>query len=378
MRKIRILGIYSHFKLKDDKNGNEVCHIGPVDFYRIQQPLTYLSKNKFEVDLDYEIAGKNGRFKTMEEYAKYYDILYLSYIDTVKYYIEMKVLGIKHGMKIIMDLDDNIWSVDPTHPFYKNDFEPESENTFNRMAILLDSDGLTTTNSYLRYEMSKKLKRPVDDIKIFPNYIDLNEFDTSKVKRIKDDKFVIGYLGGSSHLPDMTKPEFIKALRIIMDKYPQVRFRTCFYMPQLKANFGYKYEYEIIGSGERYRHEGWPKMMSQFDVTVAPLVDTNYSKSKSYVKYLEYSLGKLPSICEDIGPYRQVISGTERGFLAHSTEDWVNHLSYLIENPEKRLEIGENAYNYVKENHTIQKGIKLYEDYFTKIFNSSVDSSDRK
>ena len=153
-----------------------------------------------------------------------------------------------------------------------------------------------------------------------------------------------------------------------MDKYPQVRFKTCFFIPQLKALFGYKYEYELIGSGKRFREEGWPKMMGEFGVTVAPLSSSDYSKSKSYVKYLEYSAGKLPSICEEIEPYEEVLKNhEERGLLAHSTEDWVKHLEFLINNPNEAKQIGENAYKYIKENHLMKDNVYRYADYFTKI-----------
>ena len=370
MNKIKIFGGLTHYKLKvDKKTGRQVCYPGPVDFYRVMQPLKYLPKDRFEVDVDYDFYS---RFGNAEGVTNYYDIMFMSYIDTVDTYLKFRVLGIKNKMKMVIDLDDNLWNVDPTHPFYKSDFAPGSEKNFNRSAMFLDADGITTTNSFLRYQMIENIKIPIKQVEILPNFIDLTEFDYKNVvpSRSKD-KFIIGYLGGSSHFPDMNKSEFLDALKIIMDKYPQVRFKTCFYMPHLKALFGYKYEYEILGSGERYRKEGWPKMMEEFSCAVAPLVWSKYSRSKSYVKYLEYSAAKVPSICEKIDPYNEVLLGhEERGFLASSTEDWVKHFEFLITHPKEAKDIGEEAYKYIKKDHTIQnpKNIQLYTDYFEKIY----------
>jgi len=366
MRKIRIIGILTHFKLKKDHEGKEVCIVGGVDFARVVQPLSYLPKDKFEVDVQYEAVGKNSRFKTLEELTKYYDICYFSYIDSVPFYIQLKVLGMKNNMKMITDLDDNIWQVHPSHPNYK-DFELGSEGNFKRGAILLDVDKVTTTNSFLRYKIVEYIKRPIQDIAIMPNFVDLTKYDFKKIAPSpKSKELIIGYQGGSSHYPDINKPEFTKALGIIMNKYPQVRFKTTFYMPQLKALFGYKYQY-TLGRHNVYRFidEVWTDMMSECSIFVAPLSYGHYNRSRSYIKYLEYSAGKRPSVMEKIDPYESVlVNAEERGFLANRTDEWVKHLSFLIEHPEAGKEIGENAYNYVKEKHTIQKNVGIYADYF--------------
>jgi glycosyltransferase involved in cell wall biosynthesis len=376
MRKIRVLGALTHFKLKTDKNGKEVLYTGGVDLARVINPLKYLPKDEFEVDIEYEVVGgKTSKFKTTEELAKYYDIFYFSYMDSIPFYIELKVQGIKHGMKMVLDLDDNIWAVDPSHPYYKGDYEPGSENNFNRSAVILDADAVTTTNSYLRYRINEHTKRPLDEIAILPNCIDLNLYDYKKIPpKPKSDELIIGYMGGASHYPDINKVEFTNAIKIIMDKYPQVRLKTTFYMPQLKALFGYKYKY-TLGRFNVYRFidEVWPKMASECFAFVAPLSWSKYSRAKSFIKFLEISASKVPCVMEKIDPYNEVLANhEERGLLASTTEDWVRCLSALIESPKLRKEMGENAYNYVKENHTMQKNIGTYAGYFKKLFDKGV------
>lgn len=370
MKKIKILGALTHFKLKKSSNGKEELFVGGVDLARVIQPLKHLPKDEFDVDIEYELVGPNQKFKNTEELAKHYDILYFSYMDSVQFYIELKVQGMKHGMKMVVDMDDNIWKVDPTHPYYKGDFAPGSERNFNRSAIILDADAVTATNSFLRYQIVENTKRPIKDIEIFPNCIDLSLYDYKKIPpKVKSDEFVIGYAGGTSHFPDINKPEFVKAMRTIMDKYPQARLKTTFYMPQLKAEFGNKYRY-CLGRYNVYRFidEVWPQLGSECDMFVAPLSWSPYSRSKSYIKYLEYSAAKIPSVMEKIDPYDEVLANhPERGLQASTTEDWVNHISYLIENPEARKNIGDKAYKYVKANHTIQKNIDKYANYFRNL-----------
>lgn len=364
MKKIKILGALTHFKLKKI-DGKEKCFHSAVDFYRIIQPLTHLPKDKFEVDIEYDMLHK---FKTVEELTKHYDILFSSYIESDVFYVQLRVHGNNNNMTWVLDLDDNIWKVDPTHPYYE-EYKEGHEKQFKRVAIIKDIEKMTVTNQYLRYQIVEHTGKPIKNISIMPNFIDLEVFDYKKLKPKERDEILIGYSGGSSHFPDINKKEFTDAMKIVLDKYPDVYFKTTFYMPQLKALFGYKYRYALGTSDiDKYINELWPNLMSETDIAVAPLSWSPYSRAKSYIKYLEMSAAKKPMVCERIDPYNEVLSGhEERGYLASSTEDWVKYLSALIESKDLRKKIGEEAYMYTKENHTIQKNIGVYSNYFESI-----------
>jgi O-antigen biosynthesis protein len=361
MKKIKIVGLLTHFKMKKKSTGEEYCLYSGVDYVRLILPLRYLPKDEFETDITYEVTDP-------VKFTQDHDIIYSSYIDTDYTYVVVKVNAINNHCVWVMDLDDNIWDVSSNHPL-KSDFTEGSPVLKKETLILKDASNLTCTSSYLRYKMVENLKKDIKDIKVIPNFIDLTDYDYKKIKPIKHEGVQISYMGGSSHYDDVNKPEFIKAMKIIMEKYPDTTFRTSFYMPQLKAHFGYRYKYSLgrynINS---FINEVWPRMAGEADIFVAPLSWNNYSRAKSYIKYLEYSAAKIPCIMESIDPYNEVLQGSDgRGFLASSTEDWVNRLSYLIENPKTRKEIGENAYKYVKENHTIQKNAYRYAEYFKEV-----------
>jgi glycosyltransferase involved in cell wall biosynthesis len=366
MRKVKILGVLTHFKLKKDKEGKEVRFVSAVDYYRIIQPLLNLPKDQFEVDIDHNVVGKH---KTLEETTKYYDIIYSSYIDTAEFYARLKVNCLHNNCDWVIDLDDNVWHVSPTHPYYEEEYKPGCPSITKRVAILKDTTYLTTTNSFLRYQMMESLGKNIKAIQIFPNYINLTDFDFNKIPSKEGKDIQIGYCGGSSHFDDINKPEFTKAIQIIMDKYPNVTLKTTFYMPQLKALFGYKYKYSLGRfSMDSYIKELWPQMLGSSDIMVAPLSWSKYSRAKSYIKYLEMGAGKKPMVCERIDPYNEILNNhEERGFLASTTEEWVKYLSMLIESPELRKKVGEEAYKYVKENHTIQENVDPYAKYFKRI-----------
>jgi glycosyltransferase involved in cell wall biosynthesis len=145
-------------------------------------------------------------------------------------------------------------------------------------------------------------------------------------------------------------------------------------MPQLKALFGNRYKYSLGRHNYfRYVEELWPQMLSSSDITIAPLSWSSYSRSKSFVKYLEMSAGKKPMICERIDPYNEVLAGhPERGLLVNTTDEWVDAFTKLIESPSLRKSMGEEAYKYVKENHTIQGNVGKIADFFTSQFDKNL------
>lgn len=368
MKKIKVFGALTHFKLKKDKDGNEVCLKAGVDYARIIQPLTYLAKDPdFQVDMDYDM----GRLGSLQELVSKYDILFSSYIDDPIRYVQLRVTANNNHVKWVLDLDDNLWDVDPSHPKY-SEFDPKSEMFQDKEAIIKDMDHVVVTNRFLKYKVIEHANKRHSQIEVIPNFVDLTQYDYKKIKPVTKDTLTIGYCGGSSHLPDVTKPEFTDAIGTIMEMYPQVRFKTTFYMPQLKALFGYKYQY-TLGAFDTYKfiNEIWPAMMGESDIVVAPLSWSRYSRAKSYIKALEYGASrKCAGVYEDIDPYNEFAGGypEEKGiFLARTKDDWVKYLSLLIENPDLRKNMAETQYQYVKDNHTIQKNYKFYANYFKNL-----------
>jgi hypothetical protein len=74
---------------------------------------------------------------------------------------------------------------------------------------------------------------------------------------------------------------------------------------------------------------------------------------------LEYARLKIPSVVQKISTYRCVQDGIN-GLTAGSPKEWYRQLAKLIENKSKRLEIGNNAYNYLKDHRQIKDHISNY------------------
>jgi len=103
---------------------------------------------------------------------------------------------------------------------------------------------------------------------------------------------------------------------------------------------------------------------SDFDLALVPLIDNKFNRVKSSIKWLEYSMCKIPTIFSDTIPY-QNIENLKTGIkVVNIQKDWVDAISLLIEDDQLRDEISENAYRNVLSNHTLQKNFYKILEFF--------------
>lgn len=101
-----------------------------------------------------------------------------------------------------------------------------------------------------------------------------------------------------------------------------------------------------------------------FDIGLAPLDEEGFSKYKYFNKYVEYTRAGIAGIYTDCSLYRQVIEPGFNGLLCkNSVDSWMNSISQLINNPQQRIRIAENAQQYAKDNFNNENVIhKLLHD----------------
>lgn len=109
----------------------------------------------------------------------------------------------------------------------------------------------------------------------------------------------------------------------------------------------------------------------KFDIGLAPLDDSEFSKSKYINKFVEYTRAGVAGIYSDCELYRSVIKNGYNGILcADDADSWGIAIKNLVDNPQKRLDIANNAQKYAKdhfeENKVFEKliaGIPALKNY---------------
>lgn len=87
-------------------------------------------------------------------------------------------------------------------------------------------------------------------------------------------------------------------------------------------------------------------------VGIIPLDESLFSGCKSAIKYFDYALAGIPSICSDVPPYSDVIADGNTGLLVENTPDaWALAITRLMDSAE-RTRIAAQARAYCEATHT--------------------------
>jgi glycosyltransferase involved in cell wall biosynthesis len=314
--------------------------------YRVNRPLV----GQMGAKVQKTILRKNDK-KTIQQlsddYSKKCDILVIKYIDdfhTLDVLYTMRKVG---TFKIVIDLDDNLWQIPVGNPAIC-----DANRHAKRIMSLTESckcaDWVTCSTEPL-----KNAVEPLNsNIVVLPNYIDPKDWE---FKRKKHKKIRIGWVWSPTHIPDMHIIE--EALREISkrDDVEIVIFGT-----QLSIFKDIK-----TTNIEGVEYTEYPKVFMEagIDISLAPLDDNDFNKSKSNIKWLESTMAGSAFIGSDIYPYTYSVKDGKTGYIAKNTSQWVKKMTYLIENHEKRAEMVKNARKEVLEKYT--SGEKFIEFYQT-------------
>ena len=92
-------------------------------------------------------------------------------------------------------------------------------------------------------------------------------------------------------------------------------------------------------------------MVQQFDVGIMPLVDKLFDRGKCAYKLIQYMAVGKPVIGSPVGANSQVIRHGINGFLADSTEGWINALVTLYRDPALRQRMGSASRKMVESQY---------------------------
>jgi len=339
-----------------------------VDYVRMILPMRELQKDpRFKVTIFDNTVSKSKLAKfDWREVAKEYDILYINYLTLAWDFAMIGMLFRKYGKKIVFDIDDLIWEIQSDNSSYST-YAPGSDGRAVITDIIREVDYVTVTNQYLKNALASHTKKPYNNIKVFPNRINLDLYKW-RSKPVKKSMVRIGYFGSSSHFNDLGDRNFVSGMNRIMEEYPNVEFVTVGAMlGDFKKKFGSRYITDF-GHQDIYT---WVDMMkeklNEVDIYVIPLVDNTYTKSKSSIKFLEMGSTCKPIVAQDIRQYSEVIKDGENGFLCDNYTDWYSKLKKLIDSPELREKMGKAGFRTVEKDWQIKDNVNDYADLFIQI-----------
>ncbi|MDI6788497.1 MAG: glycosyltransferase [Planctomycetota bacterium] len=287
------------------------------------------------------------------------------------------------GKKLVVDHDDFLFSIQPLMRSY-GEFGTEEvrykmpdggiidvwkdgvnfniqENVerLDGVAKALEQADLVTVTTDILAEAYKKYN---PNIVALPNCIDMDLWERLPLKR-ETDEFRLYWGGGDSHYGDwMLMPDILRA---IMDKYKNTKLiiqGTLFTastknLPQDRIihrkwvdTHAYPYTTAIIDP----------------DLALIPLEDTKFNRCKSNIKWVEMAALGVPCVTSHVTPYKEYAAEDNGVYIENNNKDaWIDGISYMIDNADKRKEFADNAKKTVVKHFDIKtqypKWIQAYE-----------------
>lgn len=332
-------------------------------FYRLFQPHFHLAKSD-ECKVTFTTGLYKGNLEMTDSEVKEFDmIVYHKGFFNINDIKRAKSLGVP----VIVDFDDH-WVLNEQHTLKRT---YEKENLSVRLhKLILSADYVICTTEIL----AERIYRHNKNVTILPNAV--AESDVV-IDRVKDEKYLFGYLGGHFHYRDVTLLEGLQRkltencknyeLRLFGfdGTYPYIHYAQVLSDNKKSPN------YQIFNGLPIFDYYRFYNLM---DCSLVPLENNKFNQYKSELKMIEAGFFKKPVIVSNVLPYSNLIS--PKNCLAVNTrEDWYAHCKRLIDNPELGKDLGEALYQSVQK-FSLEKvnkaRLELYRNVHKKHNNNSL------
>ena len=394
-----------------------------VGKFRILDPFTFIGDNhsdEVHVDIVFDVPNEDSYF------MNYDVVVFHSFIHKTNHDQNVERINWlkSKGIKVVMDTDD-FWKVDQRHPNYET--LKASELPRKRLEFIRLADYVTTTTPI--YASTIKSLSGQKNVYVFPNAVNEKE-SQFKPNPIESDKIRFGWLGGSSHYHDL---ELMRSgiAQMHYQFKDQVQFVLCGFdtrgnMREINKLTGEvrtrpirpeetvwaRYE-EIFTNSYKSLDDDYTKFLktysntpyendsnspyvrrwtlevsryatnyNYFDVSLTPLVKTQFNENKSQLKIIEAGFHKKAVIATAENPYLiDLVSAYEGGnfntngnaLVVQSSKNhkqWFQHMKRLAENPNMIEDLGNRLYETVKDKYSLSTVSKDRVEFLKTIINN--------
>lgn len=334
---------------------------GALGYYRIFKPSQQIKDHQVDVvgtDIikfgDDFASNWNNIFK---EYDMFWALHFLSDVNASA----QAYMAREHKKILVYDIDDNYLDVPESNPVH-DQFQKGKRDRSIMSASFFFADALTVSTEPLKERLEEHFLE-VHGIKkkiyVIPNMNDIKDWNFTPAPK-HEDRIVIGYSGSNSHQDDLQV--VLPAINNLLSKHQNLWFELIGAVDKKKLGlyfdkFDPKNLNRVAMLPATPTFLEYPEYLAEqkWDIGIAPLVDTAFTRSKSHIKWMEYSMYSIPTVASRVYPYfmdiqgRKTIEHGETGFLCRDPE-WEATLEKLILDKELREKVGKQAREDVVKN----------------------------
>jgi O-antigen biosynthesis protein len=258
------------------------------------------------------------------------------------YTLQLIKLLKSHGKRVVFEIDDLLTEL----PIFLAHHQSSPETQKTLLDVIALANIVTTTTPRL----SDKLKEINPNIVCVPNCIkDLPDERTAHFEKVAPIATLI-VASSDAVLVDC----LIEPLRYIQKKYgTAVKLIVIGPITKALEKGGLSFSPLPILNYKDF------KILLQSLVNpigLIPLDDSVFSACKSPIKYFDYSIAQIPSICSKMPPYADYVKNDVTGLLVDNTaEAWIEAIDSLMQSATKRCDLSDAARNYVINTHLTDK-----------------------
>jgi len=296
----------------------------PSTRYRVYPIAARLREQEWDVSVLYS-SGFMNRVRLLKK-AKIADIVVIQrklfgriFLTLLNYFCR----------NIIFDFDDAI--------FVSSDGS-DSVLRHRRFIRLLKSCSMVWAgNSYL----AEHARQYCQNTHVIPTSIDPDRYSVTEEK---EEKFTLVWIGSSS------TSRYLKAhtelLNSIGKSFEGIKLRII-------GDFEFNLDHLEI-ENIAWQEDTEVNLLATSHVGVAPMSDDAWTKGKCALKVLQYMATGLPVISSDVGANRDVIDESITGYLADTTDQWIESIKVLMEDDDLRSTMGRAARRKIKDEFDIE------------------------
>jgi hypothetical protein len=275
----------------------------------------------------------------------------------------------EQGSRVIYDTDDALGSIERHNAAYRYVKDAEVQTR----QLLKEVDAITTTTEELKGRYA-----PIKPSFVLPNSMDLTEW---RERNHASDRLRIGYSGGVTHIKDImiildvvrelqekngfifvlhgfsdfpTLDSFIEYIRMGIFKCDPVIFNQFEKIHNKLQDIEYEFHPAV-------NYEWYPESLRSLDLDIGlcPLEDTPFNRSKSCIKFYEYSLVGTTVLTSDVLPYSREVT-----YRARNEAEWRKKLERLITDNQFRESLHREQKQWVMENRDMARNVALWEQAY--------------
>ena len=264
-----------------------------------------------------------------------------------------------HGKKVIFDIDDYLLELPDFLQHHR--MSTKSEKALKSVINAVDYVS-TSTN-----RLASKLKEMNSSVKVIENCS--NQYEDAVAQHSPDAKITL--LISST---DSVRVDFLIPSLIALTKNHPTLFNLVIVGPPSKAfkRAGLQFiEYE------NFSYEEFKKFLTTLinPIGLIPLDDSVFSSCKSPIKFFDYSLAQIPSICSKVPPYIDPVVDGVTGLLVENTlQAWSDAILLLSLDYDLRARVSTDAEKWVKEFYSLDKSGDGWQSLFVEMAIDRIDN----